>query len=44
MSDPSSTSKQMLTALSEIEPIAFYSHSAVESRSNVPSSSHQDIP
>ncbi|TMX01429.1 hypothetical protein EJD97_024514 [Solanum chilense] len=29
---------------SEIEPIAFYSPLAVESRSNVPSSSHQDIP
>ena len=44
MSDPSPTSKKMLTALSEIEPIAFYSPSAVESRSSVPSSSHQDIP
>ena len=44
MYDHSSTSKQMLTALSEIERIAFYSPLAVESRSNVPSSSHQDIP
>ena len=44
MSDPSSASKQMLTALSGIEPIAFYSPSAVGSRSNIPSSSSQDIP
>ncbi|TMW99838.1 hypothetical protein EJD97_001864, partial [Solanum chilense] len=44
MSDPSSTSNQMLTALSEIEPIAVYSPLDVESRSSVPSSSHQDIP
>ena len=43
MSDPSSTSKKMLTGLSEIEPIAFYSPSAVGSRSNIPSSSSQDI-
>ena len=33
----------MLTALSEIEPIAFYTPSVVESRSSVPSSSHEDI-
>ena len=32
----------MLTALSEIEPIAFYSPSAVESRSSVPFSSQHD--
>ncbi|XP_015078180.1 uncharacterized protein LOC107021989 [Solanum pennellii] len=44
MSDPSSTSKQMLTTLSEIEPIAFYSPSAVESRSRAPSSSQKDTP
>ena len=44
MCDPSSTSKQMLIALSDIEPIAFYSPSAVESRSSVPSSSQQDTP
>ena len=42
MSDPSSTSKQMLTALSEIEPITFYSLSAVESRFSAPSSSQKD--
>ena len=34
----------MLTALSEIEPIGFYSPSAVESRSSAPSSSHKDTP
>ena len=44
MSSPSSTSKQMLNAFSEIEPIAFYSPSAVESRSNAPSSSQKDTP
>ncbi|XP_069152022.1 uncharacterized mitochondrial protein AtMg00810-like [Solanum lycopersicum] len=44
MSDPSSTSKQMLTSLSEIEPIAFYSPSALESRSTAPSSSQKDTP
>ena len=44
MSSPSSTSKQMLTALSEIEPIDFYSPSAVESRSSAPSSSQKDTP
>ena len=44
MSSPSSTSKQMLNALSEIEPIAFYSPSVVESRSNAPSSSQKDTP
>ena len=44
MSSPSSTSKQMLNALSEIETIAFYSPSVVESRSNAPSSSQQDTP
>ena len=44
MSSPSSTSKQMLNALSEIEPIVFYSPSAVESRSNAPSSSQKDTP
>ncbi|TMW88645.1 hypothetical protein EJD97_018285 [Solanum chilense] len=43
MSDPSSASKQMLTNLSEIKRIAFYSLSAVGSRSNIPSSSSQDI-
>ena len=43
MSDPSSASKQMLTTLSEFEPTAFYSPSAVGSRSNIPSSSSQDI-
>ena len=44
MSSPSSTSKPMLNALSEIEPIVFYSPSAVESRSNAPSSSQKDTP
>ena len=44
MSSPSSTSKQMLNALREIEPIAFYSPSTVKSRSNAPSSSQQDPP
>ena len=44
MSDPSSSSKKILTTLSEIEPIAFYSPLAVGSRSNIPSSSSQDIP
>ncbi|TMX04599.1 hypothetical protein EJD97_006920 [Solanum chilense] len=44
MSDPSSASKQMLITLSEIEPIAFYSLLVVGSRSNIPSSSFQDIP
>ncbi|XP_069152084.1 uncharacterized protein [Solanum lycopersicum] len=43
MSNPSSTSKQMLTALSEIEPIAFYSPSAVESRSR-PGPCHEMLP
>ena len=44
MSSPSSTSKQMLNALREIEPLAFYSPSTVKSRSNAPSSSQQDTP
>ena len=44
MSNPSSTSKQMLTALSEIQSITFYSPSAVESRSSAPSSSQKDTP
>ena len=44
MSSPSSTSKQMLNTLSEIEPLAFYSPSTVKSRSNAPSSSQQDTP
>ena len=34
----------MLTALSEIEPIYFYSPSVVGSRSNISTSSSQDIP
>ncbi|TMW84417.1 hypothetical protein EJD97_025247, partial [Solanum chilense] len=44
MSDHSSASKKMLTALSEIEPISFYSPSVVGSRSNISTSSSQDIP
>ena len=44
MSSPSSTSKQMLNALSEIEPLAFFSPSTVQSRHNAPSSSQQDTP
>ncbi|TMX02184.1 hypothetical protein EJD97_022435 [Solanum chilense] len=44
MSDPSSASNIMLTTLSEIEPIAFYYPSVVGSKSNIPSSSSQDIP
>ena len=44
MSDPSSASKQILMALSEIEPIAFYSPSSTGSRSNLPTSSPLDNP
>ena len=44
MSSPSSTSKQMLNALSEIEPLSFCSPSTVQSRPNAPSSSQQDTP
>ncbi|TMW91023.1 hypothetical protein EJD97_014908, partial [Solanum chilense] len=44
MSDPSSTSMKMLTTLSEIQPIVFYSPSAIGSRSNITSSSSKDIP
>ena len=44
MSSPSPTSKQMLNALREIEPLAFYSPSTVQSRPNAPSSSQQDTP
>ena len=44
MSDPSSASKQMLTTLSEIEPIAFYSLSSTGSRSNLSTSSPLDNP
>ncbi|TMW81617.1 hypothetical protein EJD97_008651, partial [Solanum chilense] len=44
MSDPSSASKQMLTALSEIEPIAFYFPSSTGLRSNIPTSSPPDNP
>ena len=38
------TSKQMLNALSEIEPLAFYSPSIVQAIPNPPSSSQQDTP
>ncbi|TMW84411.1 hypothetical protein EJD97_025253, partial [Solanum chilense] len=44
MYDPSSASKKMLTSLSEIEPIAFYSPSFIGSRSNLPPSSSPYIP
>ena len=44
MSSPPSSSKQMLDALSKIEPLAFYSPSTVKSRSNAPSNSQQDTP
>ncbi|TMW87859.1 hypothetical protein EJD97_019390 [Solanum chilense] len=44
MSDPSSASKQMLTTLSEIEPIAFYSPCSTWSKSNPPTSSPLDNP
>ena len=44
MSSPSSSSKQMLDTLSEIEPLAFYSPSTVLARPNPPSSSQQDTP
>ena len=44
MSSPSSSSKQMLDALSDIEPLAFYSPSPVQARPNPPSSSQQDTP
>ena len=42
MSNPSSSSKQMLTSLSEIEPIAFYSPSSTGSKSNLPTNSPLD--
>ncbi|TMW99118.1 hypothetical protein EJD97_003031 [Solanum chilense] len=44
MSDPSSASKQILTPLSEIEPIAFYSPLSTGSRFNLPTSSSLDNP
>ncbi|TMX01926.1 hypothetical protein EJD97_023113 [Solanum chilense] len=44
MSYLSSASKQMLTALSQIEQISLYSPSLVGSRSNIPTSSSLDIP
>ncbi|TMW80756.1 hypothetical protein EJD97_015537 [Solanum chilense] len=44
MSSPSSSSKQMLDALSEIEPLAFYSPTNVQARPNPPSGSQQDTP
>ena len=44
MSYPSSNSRQILNALSKIEPLAFYSPSTVQSRPNAPSSSQQDTP
>ncbi|XP_069150375.1 uncharacterized protein [Solanum lycopersicum] len=44
MSSPSSSSKHMLSALSEIEPLAFYSPTSTQERLPLPSSSQQDIP
>ena len=44
MSSPSSSSKQMLNALSEIEPLAFYSLTATQARLPPPFSSEQDTP
>ena len=44
MSSPSSISKQMLNALSEIEPLALYSPSTIQARPNPPFSSQQDTP
>ena len=44
MSSPSSSSKHMLSALSEIEPLAFYSPTSTQERLPLPSSSQQDPP
>ena len=44
MSSPSSSSKQMLDALSEIEPLAFYSPATEQPKPNPSSSSQQDTP
>ena len=44
MSSPSSSSKQMLDALSEIEPLTFYYPATVQARPNPSSSSQQDTP
>ena len=42
MSSPSSSSKQMFNALSEIEPLAFYSPTNTKARLPPSSSSQQD--
>ena len=44
MSSPSSSSKQMLNALSEIEPLAFYSPTNTQARPPLSPSPHQDTP
>ena len=44
MSSPSSSSKQMLDALSEIEPLAFYSPATEQPKPNPSSSSQQNTP
>ena len=44
MSSPSSSSKQILNAISEIEPLAFYSPTTTLARLNPPSSFQQDTP
>ena len=44
MSSPSSSSKQMFNALSEIEPLAFYSPTNAQARLPPSSSSQQDTP
>ena len=44
MSSPSSSSKQMLDALREIEPLAFYSPTTIQARPTPPSNSQQDTP
>ena len=44
MSSPSYSSKKMLNALSEIEPLAFYSPTTTQSRVSPPPSPQQDTP
>ena len=44
MSSPSSSYKQMLNSVSEIEPLAFYSPTTTQARLPPPSSSQQETP